>query len=82
MGRNTSIALGNHFEEFVADKVGSGHYNSTSEVIRAGLRLLEEEEERKTILRKALIEGEASGFVENFDSEALREDLHSKHHTK
>ena len=44
MGRNTSISLGNHFEDFVDDKVSTGRFKNASEVIRAGLRLLEEEE--------------------------------------
>jgi len=43
MSRNTSISLGNHFEEFVNDKVSTGRFKNASEVIRAGLRLLEEE---------------------------------------
>jgi antitoxin ParD1/3/4 len=79
MGKNTSIALGDHFEEFVSSTVGTGRYNSASEVIRAALRLLEEQEEKKKMLTKALIEGEESGYVENFDPQILLEELHSKH---
>ena len=44
MGKNTSISLGNHFEEFIQTRIGEGRYTNASEVIRAGLRLLEEEE--------------------------------------
>ncbi len=79
MGKNTSIALGNHFEKFISATVGTGRYNSASEVIRAALRLLEEQEEQKNILTKALIDGEESGLVENFDPQLLLEELHSKH---
>ena len=62
MGKNTSIILGNHFEEFVGSQVGSGKYGSTSEVVRAGLRLLEERETAVSTLQAALIEGEESGI--------------------
>lgn len=82
MGKNTSVALGDHFENFVASTVGTGRYNSASEVIRAALRLLEEQEKQKSILTKALIEGEQSGLVENFDPQILLEELHSKHKIK
>jgi len=78
MGRNTSISLGNHFEDFVNKKIGSGSYASASEVIRAGLRLLEERERKLEALRTALIEGEQSGFVENFDADNFLEFLNDK----
>ena len=51
MGRNTSVSLGNYFEEFVDSKVAQGRYKNASEVIRAGLRLLEEEEHKVQILK-------------------------------
>ena len=78
MGRNTSISLGDHFEDFIHDKVESGRFNSTSEVIRAGLRLLEDEEAKTQILRDAIIEGEESGFVKNFDPKKQLALLHKK----
>lgn len=67
MGRNTSISLGDHFENFVDDKVAAGRFKNASEVIRAGLRLLEEEETKVVALRKAIDEGFESGFVKNFN---------------
>ncbi len=79
MSKNTSIALGDHFENFISQILKTGRFNSTSEVIRAGLRLLEEQEEKKQALSKALIEGEESGFVKDFDPDLLLKQLHSKH---
>jgi antitoxin ParD1/3/4 len=78
MGRNTSILLGEHFEEFISSEVSSGKYSSASEVIRTALRLLEAEESKKKQLNKALAAGEGSGFENNFDSKALLKKLHSK----
>tara|TARA_R110000796_G_scaffold10530_6_gene35038 strand:- start:39259 stop:39543 length:285 start_codon:yes stop_codon:yes gene_type:complete len=79
MSKNTSISLGNHFEEFVNDEVKSGRYSSVSEVIRSALRLLELEEKKERELIKALEIGERSGFVDNFDPEQHLKDLHQRH---
>ncbi|TAL93792.1 MAG: type II toxin-antitoxin system ParD family antitoxin [Paraburkholderia sp.] len=67
MGKNTSFTLGDHFSEFVDDCVHSGRYNTVSDVVRAGLRLLEAEEAKLEALRSALIEGEQSGPSRPFD---------------
>lgn len=67
MNKNTSISLGEHFATFVDQQVEEGRYASASEVIRAGLRLLEQHEMRIERLRAAIIEGEESGEPEPFD---------------
>ena len=82
MGKNTSISLGDHFEKFVASALDSGRFNNASEVVRAALRLLEEEENKKEALRKALIEGEKSGYVEEFDPELFLKKIHKKNGIK
>ena len=68
MGRNTSISLGNHFEDFIDEKVTTGRFKNASEVIRAGLRLLEEEENKVMALKRAIEEGFESGIAKNFNS--------------
>lgn len=79
MSKNTSILLGDHFESFVARQVKSGKFTSVSEVIRAALRLFEVEETKKARLVRELKKGEQSGFVSDFDGDALLKDLHRKH---
>ena len=78
MARNTSILLGDHFEDFIANKISSGKYNSASEVIRSALRLLEEEDAKIKDLNKALAQGEKSGLEKNFDPKSHLKKLHSK----
>lgn len=74
MQRNTSVTLGEHFEAFIASQIDSGRFSSASEAIRAGLRLLEEHELKLTALRRALAEGENSGFIE-YSLQGLLEEL-------
>ena len=75
MGRNTSISLGNHFEDFVDDKISTGRFKNASEVIRAGLRLLEEEESKIIALKKEIQEGFDSGLAKNFNAKKHLEKL-------
>ena len=79
MGRNTSISLGQHFEEFIQAEIRSGRYSSASEVVRTALRLLENEELKLNKLRETLVTGENSGWVEDFSSEDYLKELHKKH---
>jgi antitoxin ParD1/3/4 len=79
MGKNTSISLGSHFENFISSSIATGKYCSASEVIRSALRLLESEEKKLKELRNALIEGENSPMIENFDANKHLADLHRKY---
>lgn len=72
--KNTSVTLGLHFEQFIQRQIQAGRFGSVSEAIRAGLRLLEEEELKLQALRSALQEGEASGMAE-YSLEALLYEL-------
>jgi len=67
MGKNTSISLGDHFESFIEHTVVNGRFKNASEVLRAGLRLLEEEENRISLLKNAIQEGIDSGRANDFD---------------
>jgi antitoxin ParD1/3/4 len=71
MPKNTSVSLGDHFADFIEEQVSSGRFGSASDVIRAGLRLLEDQESKLRALRDALAEGEASGPARPFDVEAF-----------
>ncbi len=72
MSRNTSVVLSDHFTEFLTRQVASGRYGSASEVVRAGLRLLEEREAALEELRAEIARGEASGEALAFAPEAWR----------
>ncbi|MBA2520890.1 MAG: type II toxin-antitoxin system ParD family antitoxin [Chloroflexia bacterium] len=79
MAQNTSVSLGEHFTHFVNQQVEQGRYASASEVLRAGLRLLEAEDAKLEALRAALIEGEQSGPAVPFDLEAFLAKKHAEH---
>ena len=78
MAKNTSMLLGNHFEQFIEEQIASGRFSSASEVVRTALRLMEAEELKKKELNKALAIGEKSGMIENFDSKAFFKKLKQK----
>uniref|UniRef100_UPI002628DBF1 type II toxin-antitoxin system ParD family antitoxin n=1 Tax=uncultured Christiangramia sp. TaxID=503836 RepID=UPI002628DBF1 len=77
MNKNTSISLGDYFDEFVRGRINEGRYKNVSEVIRAGLRLLEEEESKVAVLKNAFQEGIDSGIDYNFDPKTHLESLKS-----
>ena len=78
MRKNTSVALGNYFESFVENKITQGRYKNASEVIRAGLRLLEAEENYISALRNAIQEGLDSGIAMSFEPQKHLESLKAK----
>lgn len=82
MAKNTSITLGDHFEDFIGTRIAAGRYGSASEVVRAGLRLLEEHELQLEALRADLVEGEESGPAEPFDNEAFVAGMRRMHAAK
>ena len=77
--KNTSVSIGAHFEQFIAKQINDGRYGSTSETVRAGLRLLEERELKLAAIQKALIQGEEScradyslkGLIKEIDQESV-----------
>ena len=79
MAKNTSITLGNHFDSFITQQINTGRYSSASEVIRAGLRILEDSETKLETLRSLLDEGERSGFVD-YSYENLIETIDQETH--
>lgn len=80
MNKNTSVSLGNYFDEFVQSLIKEGRFKNVSEVIRAGLRLLEEEESQVTALKNAIQEGIDSGIAYDFDPKKHLESLKAKKH--
>lgn len=82
MAKNTSILLGDYFDNFINSQVKTGKFSSASEVVRAALRMFEQEETKKTELIKELIKGEKSGFVKDFDRNSFLKNLKEKHSKK
>ena len=72
MAKNTSMSLGNHFADFIGTQVQNGRYGSASDVVRAGLRLLEEREAKVKALQDALTLGEQSGEPQELDFEVFK----------
>lgn len=79
MAKNTSILLGDYFDNFINKQIRSGKFSSASEVVRTALRMFEYEETKKEELITALKKGEKSGFVKNFDRKKFLKNLHQKH---
>lgn len=79
MAHNTSISLGDHFVSFIDQQVNDGRYGSASDVVRAGLRLLEEREARLQALRQMLVEGENSGDPSSLNERDFLKTMHAKH---
>lgn len=78
MSKNTSISLGNYFDQFVQAQVSAGRYKNVSEIIRAGLRLLENEENKAIALKNAIQEGVDSGIAQDFDPDENLKKLKAK----
>ncbi|MFM2387108.1 MAG: hypothetical protein RL660_1865 [Bacteroidota bacterium] len=76
--KNTSISLGDYFDQFVSSQVAIGRYKNVSEVVRAGLRLLEDEESKTIALRKAIQDGIESGIAHDFDAKKHLKAIKSK----
>lgn len=79
MARTVTVTLGPHYEEYIQASIAGGKYNNVSEMIRAALRHLEEDEARMAAIRTALIEGEESGIVEGFDPDIFLKKLNADH---
>jgi antitoxin ParD1/3/4 len=78
MSKNTSISLGDYFDQFVQNSISRGRFKNASEVLRAGLRLLEDEESKVIALKNAIQEGVDSGIALDFDPKSHLESLKAK----
>lgn len=75
MARTVTVTLGPHYEDFIQSSISAGRYNNVSEVIRAALRRMEEEEAWLAAMREAIDEGDTSPDVEDFDEEAFLQEM-------
>ena len=78
MSKNTSISIGQHFDQFIKHSISEGRYQNASEVVRAGLRLLEDQETKISALRSAISEGLKSGVAHDFEPESFLAQMKSK----
>ena len=78
MPRNTSVTLGEHFDDFVSQKIAEGRFQSVSEIVRAGLRRLEEDEAKLEALRMKLKAGKKSPLIEDFNASQFLAELRGK----
>lgn len=79
MAKNTSILLGDYFDNFINSQVKTGRFSSASEVVRAALRMFEQEETKKEEIIKELKKGEKSGFIKDFHRDSFMNSLHEKY---
>lgn len=79
MAKNTSILLGDYFDNFINSQVKTGRFSSASEVVRAALRMFEQEETKKEEIIKELKKGEKSGFIKDFNRDSFMTSLHEKY---
>ena len=82
MSRNTSVSLGDYFNDFVEQQVASGRFASASDVLRAGLRLLEEREAKLQRLRELIREGDESGPALPLDREQFFAEMRAEYDAK
>ena len=80
--KTTTVALGSHFEDFIQASIQSGRYNNASEVVRSGLRLLEDHENKVAALRAAIEEGLNSGIIEDFDPDVYLKEMKARKYGK
>jgi len=78
MSKNTSISIGSYFDNFIQNRISAGRFKNASEIVRAGLRLLEEDENRVIALREAIQEGIESGIAYDFNPESHLQGLKAK----
>lgn len=78
MAKNTSIILGEHFDNFIQEEIKSGRYTTASEVIRNGLRLMEVEKNKIDAINRALVIGEESGEAIPFDNDEFKSRMRAK----
>ena len=81
MARTVTVSLGPHFEEYIQAGIESGKYNNVSEMIRAALRHMEEDEAKLAAFCAAIDEGDASPDVVDFDEEAFIAEMKEKGRT-
>ena len=82
MARNTSILLGEYYDNYISKQLKTGRFASASEVIRNALRLFEENESARKNLIKELKKGEQSSINKNFNPNTFLSNLHKKHINK
>ncbi len=76
MPKETALQLETYFLGFIEEMVASGRFSSPTQVVQAGLRLLEECESRRRALRAAIQEGEDSGYIDDFNLDEFLAEMH------